>query len=66
MVNTFKIIDYLTRNPEQVANMLSIDADVDVMKLSAALANMLQEIQELDHQLLQLRLGMAAEDVAGG
>ena len=45
MADTFKIIDYLTRNPEQVVNMLTTDADVDVMKLSAALANMLQEIQ---------------------
>ncbi len=66
MADTFKIIDYLTRNPEQLANMLTTDADVDVMKLSAALANMLQEIQMLDHQLLQLRAGMTAEDVAEG
>ncbi len=66
MADTFKIIDYLTRNPEQVARMLCADADVDVMKLSAALANLLQEIQKLDYQLLQLRTGMSAEDLAGG
>jgi hypothetical protein len=65
MVNTLQILDYLTRNSEQIAEMLSADAEVDVIKLSAVLANMLEENQKLNHQELQMPAGIAGSNLTG-
>jgi hypothetical protein len=54
MTNILQILDSLTRDSEQIAKMLSADADVDVIELSAVLANMLAETPALDRQLSQL------------
>ena len=53
MDDTFQTMYYLTRNSERIAEMLAGDADVDVIKLSAALANVLQKTSMQDHQLLR-------------
>jgi hypothetical protein len=54
MTNILQILDSLTRDSEQIAKMLSADADVDVIELSAVLANMLAETPALDRQVSQL------------
>jgi hypothetical protein len=54
MTNILQILDSLTRDSEQIAKMLSADADVDVIELSSVLANMLGETPALDHQVSQL------------
>lgn len=66
MADTFQTMYFLTRNSERIAEMLSADADVDVMKLSAVLANMLQNARLRDHSVLQPGGGIAVEDLAGG
>ena len=53
MDDTFQTMYCLTRNSERIAEMLAGDADVDVVKLSAALANVLQKTSMQDHQLLR-------------
>jgi hypothetical protein len=65
MDDTFQTMYYLTRNSERIAEMLAGDADVDVIKLSAALANMLQKTRIRDHQLLQQASSIMAKDQAG-
>ena len=65
MDDTFQTMYYLTRNSERIAEMLAGDADVDVTKLSAALANMLQKTWVGDHQLLQQVSSITAKDQAG-
>jgi hypothetical protein len=54
MTNILQILDSLTRDSEQIAKMLSADADVDVIELSTVLANMLAETPALDRQVSQL------------
>jgi hypothetical protein len=65
MDDTFQTMYYLTRNSERIAEMLAGDADVDVIKLSAALANMLQKTWIRDHQLLRQVRSVTAKDQAG-
>ena len=65
MDDTFQTMYYLTRNSERIAEMLAGDADVDVIKLSAALANMLQKTRKRDHQLLRQVRSITAKGQAG-
>ena len=65
MDDTFQTMYYLTRNSERIAEMLAGDADVDVIKLSAALANMLQKTRKRDHQLLRQVRSITANGQAG-
>jgi hypothetical protein len=65
MDDTFQTMYYLTRNSERIAEMLAGDADVDVIKLSATLANMLQKTRIRDHQLLRQVRSIKAKGQAG-
>ena len=65
MDDTFQTMYYLTRNSERIAEMLAGDADVDVIKLSAALASMLQKTRIRDHQLLRQVRSITAKGQAG-
>ena len=51
MSDSAKILEYFASTPEEIAQLIANDPNMNVVKLSAALANALLEIRNLELRL---------------